>query len=1117
MNDPEVYRFINVLRSRVENVEHEWEQWKSVTSIVPRSENLWNQNSGELVCLGRLRCSQSILPLLLDTAQITIGSSSDPFTSVHVNNSLFYQDELYVRSDKNPHRVAWNVDAIGCQSWGTTSTHQRAQFSMVGRGSFNLHDVEVGLQWVRIYFPIETPEQQKDICLFIRPGDKIELDGIERTVESILEPDRVKLNEPWAETTWNDWTKGVNNCSTIIRKIRVFPMWARAYLQGSDAKPFWSITHDGRIFYKCDKLPDSIKSAEPPLEWDLIVNGSVWVNGPLQVNGSLITDKLCVNDKRVVENLNAEFINGFTAPREGEIVSTMDQQEIIRKKWGDTLDMQGNTITQLGQPHGDNDAIPRWYMEQWILGLRVHAPVRAVTLCELPEDAKWFPEEHAWKSHTKRTLINVDLRKCLDGVELHRCDNILIRCQSDTSANGIFTVEQEGDGEKNGWVFSRRVDFMPGQSCEIKSLRGTYVWCTHGTENARSGWSLIVPSDVPTYWWQEGDLNIEFEVFQQAGSFSREFGNGLHQIGGKVQLRINEDMFDIKTGQLRLRDGSILPSEHLSLDYFDMVTGPGLKMIGSSRIHIGNRCQVDLSYNPKHFEFNTSGELCLAKPPMTGFYLDSSKTMRFHYPHISTHPAYFTKSIEWINEIEPPRNFDVNYRCIRGRENVKTRAQENMWVQYWIAGITENNLLTSAVSSSIGYETLEVGDGTRWMSKLQWEITPGILTYRLWRCTSQHPIGEKINIEFQVWEEFTVDANTSQLLDIICPRGFQKLQWAKVNRDELSLPCENQTKHVVARIGPHIPPMFLQTPMSIGTQISHASVLHLEGDESDLPAIHVKMKGDYRGSAQLQWDVNQYQEEWKTSNGTTRLKIDRDLIYHMPGENGRFIIASEEWNGEESTSELSRDRLQVLQGGLRTEGRIINSGPDGYMTADTGIPGNPALIRTGTPNSHLQRALGNGVFFSWRGSQLEAIPAMDGKPSGSALPVKQFTIEHPTKSDHWLQYACLEGPSADAFIRGSVYPNKNDLFAHSKLPDYWQKFIYTKQQTVTLTPCGGSVVGLWYEYNDSNNILEIHWEKFEGVKIDYMIVGQRQGTTFNSEPKKEDVLVERWGPYTFTA
>lgn len=62
---------------------------------------------------------------------------------------------------------------------------------------------------------------------------------------------------------------------------------------------------------------------------------------------------------------------------------------------------------------------------------------------------------------------------------------------------------------------------------------------------------------------------------------------------------------------------------------------------------------------------------------------------------------------------------------------------------------------------------------------------------------------------------------------------------------------------------------------------------------------------------------------------------------------------------------------------------------------------------------------------------------------------KGFDIPHPSKENHRLRYICVEGPSAEVYLRGKL-KNNNVI----ELPDYWKDLIDAETIGVTLTPIG---------------------------------------------------------------
>jgi len=103
---------------------------------------------------------------------------------------------------------------------------------------------------------------------------------------------------------------------------------------------------------------------------------------------------------------------------------------------------------------------------------------------------------------------------------------------------------------------------------------------------------------------------------------------------------------------------------------------------------------------------------------------------------------------------------------------------------------------------------------------------------------------------------------------------------------------------------------------------------------------------------------------------------------------------------------------------------------------------------------------------------------------------KSFDIPHPSKENHRLRYICLEGPSADVFVRGKLKGQST-----IELPDYWKDLVDEESITVDLTPIS--------QYQ------ELFVSKIEGTKIHiknnsagaincyYSIYGERKDTSKN--------------------
>ena len=85
------------------------------------------------------------------------------------------------------------------------------------------------------------------------------------------------------------------------------------------------------------------------------------------------------------------------------------------------------------------------------------------------------------------------------------------------------------------------------------------------------------------------------------------------------------------------------------------------------------------------------------------------------------------------------------------------------------------------------------------------------------------------------------------------------------------------------------------------------------------------------------------------------------------------------------------------------------------------------------------------------------------KVTGSfAATTKSFVIDHPTKENHQLRYACLEGPENSVYVRGKTSDSVIEL------PDYWKGLVHEDSITVNVTPIGNHNV--WVESINNNSV-----------------------------------------------
>ena len=83
---------------------------------------------------------------------------------------------------------------------------------------------------------------------------------------------------------------------------------------------------------------------------------------------------------------------------------------------------------------------------------------------------------------------------------------------------------------------------------------------------------------------------------------------------------------------------------------------------------------------------------------------------------------------------------------------------------------------------------------------------------------------------------------------------------------------------------------------------------------------------------------------------------------------------------------------------------------------------------------------------SFVGPTINALQAGIDAAQATASSKKGFDISHPTKDNTRLRYICVEGPTADVFVRGRL-TGKNVI----ELPEHWRGLVDPETITVTLT------------------------------------------------------------------
>jgi hypothetical protein len=114
-----------------------------------------------------------------------------------------------------------------------------------------------------------------------------------------------------------------------------------------------------------------------------------------------------------------------------------------------------------------------------------------------------------------------------------------------------------------------------------------------------------------------------------------------------------------------------------------------------------------------------------------------------------------------------------------------------------------------------------------------------------------------------------------------------------------------------------------------------------------------------------------------------------------------------------------------------------------------------------------------------------------GNGDGIFFAKKPFDIPHPTKEGWRLRHVCIEGPTADVYVRGRL--NNSNVI---ELPEYWRKLVDPETITVNLTPVG-THQELYVDKIEWGTRILIKNNCGSGVNCYYTVYGERADTDKN--------------------
>jgi hypothetical protein len=173
------------------------------------------------------------------------------------------------------------------------------------------------------------------------------------------------------------------------------------------------------------------------------------------------------------------------------------------------LSMAGYKLTNVGTPTVSTDAANKQYVDDVAQGLNIHAASYAGTTANL--NATYSNGT----SGVGATLTNAGTQAAFttDGTTPSLNDRILVKNQTTTSQNGIYTLTTVGSGSTN-WVLTRATDF----DTPTEIAGGDFTFVDNGTTLANTGWVNV--DEVTTV----GTDPIVFQQFSGAGTYTASNG-----------------------------------------------------------------------------------------------------------------------------------------------------------------------------------------------------------------------------------------------------------------------------------------------------------------------------------------------------------------------------------------------------------------------------------------------------------------------------------------------------------------------------------------------------------------------------------------------------------------
>ena len=283
-----------------------------------------------------------------------------------------------------------------------------------------------------------------------------------------------------------------------------------------------------------------------------IINGSQLVDGSVSsdaltgsvANAKLANDGITIGSTDVslgdtitdVAGITSLAVDNITI-NGNDITSTNTDGNIVLSPNGTgTVDVASSLITSVTTPVSASDAATKGYVDSVANGLDVKASVRYATTADVAG---------AYNNSAGTITAGSNGAFSIDGQVPTAGDRILLKNQSTTTRNGIYTVTTVGSGSA-AYVLTR----TPDADAASEITGGAFVFVEEGTANADNGY-VFTHNGEPTL----GTDAITLAQFSGAGQITG--GDAITKTGNSLAVAVDDASIEISSDAIRVKASGI--------------------------------------------------------------------------------------------------------------------------------------------------------------------------------------------------------------------------------------------------------------------------------------------------------------------------------------------------------------------------------------------------------------------------------------------------------------------------------------------------------------------------------------------------------------------------------